>query len=69
MKAETVEYIFPWSVNLYVDEDGDTVATFTDAPPNIHFSAHGKDANEALAYLKEVVNLHHEMEAEKPNAT
>lgn len=45
---------FPWTVGMYVDEDGDTVVSFSDAPPNIHISAHGKDFAEAIVRLNDI---------------
>ncbi len=52
------ELKFPWTVKLDVDEEGDTIAEFTDAPKGVHLCAHGKDAGEALQQLNEVLKFY-----------
>jgi hypothetical protein len=54
------EFKFPWTVGAYIDEDGDTVVSFTDAPPNIHLSAHGKDFAEAIVRLNDTYKAYQE---------
>lgn len=68
-EAQIATFVFPWTVSLSVDEEGDTIARFTDAPPNIHLAAHGKDAHEALTILTGIVKTWREMEAEEKAAT
>ena len=58
-------FTFPWTVSLHIDEEGDTIAKFTDAPPNVRLMAHGKDAHEALTILSEIVKTYKEMLAEE----